>query len=66
MRHKIFSIFSLLILPAVLLIAPLVVQANPTNLDEVAHMKAGHHKVEGVVSEVKSCLYTVKTSTAPR
>ena len=26
-------------------------------------MKAGHKKVEGVVTEVKSGLYTVKTST---
>lgn len=63
MRHKIFSIFSLLILPAVLLVTPVVVQSNPAHLDEVANIKAGHQKVEGVVSEVKSGLYTVKTST---
>lgn len=48
---------------AVLLVTPVAVQSNPANLDDVAHMKAGHQKVEGVVSEVKSGLYTVKTST---
>lgn len=63
MRHKIFSILSLLIMPTVLLTTPLVVRSNPTDLDEVAHMKAGHQKVEGVVSEVKSGLYIVKTAT---
>jgi hypothetical protein len=42
---------------------PLVVRSNPTDLDEVAHMKAGHQKVEGVVSEVRSGLYLVKSST---
>ena len=63
MRHKKALIFFLLIIPAVLLMAPLVVRSNPTDLSEVAHMKAGHQKVEGVVSDVKSGLYIVKTST---
>ena len=63
MFHKIYSIFSLFILPAVVLMTPLASHSNPTDLEEVAHMKAGHQKVEGVVSEVKSGLYTVKTST---
>jgi hypothetical protein len=35
MRHNTFSICSLLILPAVLLITPVVVQSNPAHLDEV-------------------------------
>ena len=48
---------------AVVLITPLVVRSNPTDPAEVAHMKAGHQKVEGVVSEVKSGLYIVKTAT---
>src|SRR5580765_1094750 len=62
LRH-IFSIFSLFVIPAVVLMTPLAAQSDPTNLEEVAHMKAGHKKVEGVVTEVKSGLYTVKTST---
>jgi hypothetical protein len=48
---------------AVVLMTPLVARSNPTDFAEVAHMKAGHQKVEGVVSEAKSGLYTVKTST---
>ena len=63
MLRQIFSTFSLFIIPAVVLMTPLASQSNPTDLEEVAHMKAGHQKVEGVVSEVKSGLYTVKTST---
>ena len=63
MLRKTFSIFSLLIIPAVMLMFPLVAQSDPADFEEVAHMKAGHQKVEGVVSEVKSGLYTVKTST---
>ena len=60
---KIFLTFSLFFIPAVMLMAPLAAQSNPLDLEEVAHMKAGHQKVEGVVTEVKSGLYTVKTST---
>jgi hypothetical protein len=63
MLRKLFSIFSLFIIPAVMVMAPLAAQADPADPEEVAHMKAGHQKVEGVVIEVKSGLYTVKTST---
>ena len=63
MLRKIFSIFSLFIIPAVMLMSPLVAYSDPADPEEVAHMKVGHKKVEGVVSEVKSGLYTVKTST---
>ena len=63
MLRKICSLFSLFVIPAVVLITPLTAQSDPTNLSEVDRMKAGHKKVEGVVSEVKSGLYTVKTST---
>ena len=62
MLRKIFSIFSLFIIPAVMLMSPLVAYSDPADPEEVAHMKVGHKKVEGVVSEVKSGLYTVKTS----
>ena len=63
MLHKIFLIFSLFIIPAVVLMIPLAAQSDPTDLEEVSRMKAGHQKVEGVVIEVKSGLYTVKTPT---
>jgi hypothetical protein len=63
MYRKLFSLFSLFVIPAAVLMTPLGAQADPANPEEVAHMKAGHKKVEGVVSEVKSGLYTVKTST---
>ena len=55
--------FSLFLLPAMVLMMPLSTLADPVDPEEVAHMKAGHKKVEGVVSEVKSGLYTVKTPT---
>ena len=63
MLPKIFSLFSLFIISAVVLTTPLAAQADPANPEEVAYMKAGHKKVEGVVIEMKSGLYTVKTST---
>jgi hypothetical protein len=63
MPRKIYSTFSFFLIPAVVLLIPLAAQSNPTDLKEVAHMKAGHQQVEGVVSEVKSGLYTVKTLT---
>jgi hypothetical protein len=63
MYHKLFLLVSLFVIPAAVLMTPLSAQADPANPEEVAHMKAGHKKVEGVVSEVKSGLYTVKTPT---
>ena len=63
MRRKILSIRSFFIMPAVLLMAPLVAQSDPADLEEVARMKVGHQQVEGVVVDKKSGLYTVKTST---
>src|SRR5215470_7848941 len=63
MARMIFSIFSLFILSVVVLTTPLAAQSDPVNLEEVDRMKSGHQKVEGVVTEVKSGLYTVKTST---
>ena len=62
MLRKIFLIFSVLFIPAVVLMTPLAAQSEPANPEEIAHMKAGHKKVEGVVTEVKSGLYTVKTT----
>jgi hypothetical protein len=63
MLRKIFSIFSIFIIPAVVLMTPLLAQSDPADPEEVAHMKAGHKKVEGVVTELKSGLIIVKSST---
>jgi hypothetical protein len=63
MLRKICSILSLCVIPAVVLMNPLAAQSDPTDLKEVSRMKAGHQQVEGVVTEMKSGLYTVKTST---
>lgn len=37
--------------------------ADTPDPDDIAHMKFGHTKVEGVVTQKKSGLYTVKTAT---
>jgi hypothetical protein len=63
MLRNIFSIFLLLILPVVVLMTPQPAQSDPADPEEVAHMKAGHKKVKGVVTEVKSGLILVKSST---
>lgn len=63
MLRTICSLFSLFVIPAVVLMTPLAAQSDPANPEEVAHMKAGHKKVEGVVTELKSGLITVKSST---
>jgi hypothetical protein len=63
MLRKTFLIFSLFILPVAALMIPLQARSDPADPEEVAHMKAGHQKVEGVVIDMKSGLYTVKTST---
>jgi hypothetical protein len=63
MIRKICSILLLFTIPVLVLMNPLLAHSNPADSEEVVHMKAGHQKVEGVVSEVKSGLYTVKTST---
>ncbi|MEP6933612.1 MAG: hypothetical protein ABI988_06695 [Nitrospirota bacterium] len=63
MFRNLFSLLSLFVLPAAVLMIPLDAQADPGDPAEVGHMKSGHKKVEGVVSEVKSGLYTVQTST---
>ena len=63
MLRKMFLICSLFFISVVVLMFPLDAQSDPADPEEVAHMKAGHQQVEGVVTEVKSGLYTVKTST---
>jgi hypothetical protein len=63
MLREIFSIFSLFILSFAVLMAPLAAQSDPADPEEVSRMKSGHQKVEGMVIEMRSGLYTVKTST---
>jgi hypothetical protein len=63
MIRKIFSILSLLTIPILVLMNPWLAYSESADSEAVAHMKAGHQKIEGVVSQVKSGLYTVKTST---
>jgi len=63
MLRRMFSIFSLFVIPAAVLMIPVDAQSDPADPEDVAHMKAGHKKVEGVVTELKSGLYTVKTPT---
>ncbi len=63
MLRKMFSIFSLFIIPAAVLMIPVDAQSDTADPKEVDHMKAGHKKVEGVVTDVKSGLITVKTPT---
>ena len=64
MLHIIFWIFSLfIIIPAVVFMTPLIALSDPANSEEIAHVKAGHQQVEGVVIDRKSGLYTVKTPT---
>jgi hypothetical protein len=63
MRRKIFMIFMHFIVPTVVLVTPLVAHSDPADSEEVARMNVGHQKVDGVVIEMKSGLYTVKTST---
>jgi hypothetical protein len=63
MLRKIFSLFSLFVIPVAVLITPLDAQSDPADPEEIAHMKSGHKKVEGVVIDMKSGLYTVKTAS---
>ena len=63
MHRKILSLFSLFVIPTVVLVIPLKAQSDPVDQEEVAHMKAGHKKVEGTVTELKSGLIIVKSST---
>ena len=56
MLRKILSLFSLFVIPAALLMFPLDAQSDPADPEDIAHMKSGHKKVEGVVSDMKSGL----------
>jgi hypothetical protein len=61
LRNIIF--FSLSVLTAGVLVMPLDAMSEATGQDD-AHLKAGHKKVEGVVTDIKSGIYTVKTPSS--
>ena len=63
MRRKISSTLWLFIVFAAVPMTPLAAQSDPADPEEVARIKSGHQQVDGVVIEIKSGLYTVKTST---
>ena len=57
MYRKLFSLFSLFVVPATVLMISPSAQGGPANPEEVVYMRAGQQQVEGVVTEVKSGLY---------
>jgi hypothetical protein len=63
MFRKVSSFLALFVLPVAVLMSPVDALADPADPEEVGHMKSGHKQVEGVVSEIKSGLYTVQTAT---
>ena len=63
MLRQIFLFFSLFVIPAVMVMTPLEAQSDPADPEELVYMKAGHKKVEGVVTELNSGLIIVKSST---
>ena len=63
MKGRCISIAPLLALSALVAMSSLDAQANPADSEEIAHMKAGQTMVEGVVTQMKSGLYTVRTAT---
>jgi len=62
MRPKYYVLIVVALTMSALLMMPLYATSQTPDQDE-AHIKAGHQKVEGVVTDVKSGLYTVKTPT---
>ncbi len=63
MCRNLLLLFSIFVTPVALFTIPFDAQADPADLGEIAHMRFGHQKVEGVVTDSRSGLYTVKTST---
>ena len=63
MKRTCTPIAPLLALSSLIAMSPLDARANPTDAEDIAHMKAGLTMVEGVVTQMKSGLYTVRTAT---
>ena len=62
MPRKLFLLFSLFVIPVIVVMTPLPARSDAADPEEVAHMKAGHQKVEGIVTELKSGLIIIKSS----
>ena len=56
-------VFAVVVLPAAVLMSPPDAYAGASDPGRSRHMKTGHSKVNGVVTQRKSGLYTVKTMT---
>ena len=66
MYCKSVSLLPLLVISVLGVMHPLDAQANLADPKEIANMEAGHQKVEGVVTGLKSGVYTVKTATGTK
>jgi hypothetical protein len=63
MKGKCVFIAPLLALSALVAMSPLEARGNPADSEKIANTKAGHTMVKGVVTQMKSGLYTVRTAT---
>jgi|SRR5678815_3508996 hypothetical protein len=63
MKNKGLSIAPLFALSALITMSPLDARSNPANSEEIADMKARQTMVEGMVTQLKSGLYTARTTT---
>ncbi|MGZ9189809.1 MAG: hypothetical protein ACXW39_07115, partial [Nitrospira sp.] len=62
-QHSLSWFFAIFVLPAAVLISPPNTDAGAPDPEAVTHMKTGHTKVNGVVTQRKSGLHTVRTMT---
>lgn len=63
MCRNLLLLFTIFVTPLALFTMPFDTQADPADLGEIAHMRFGHQKVEGIVTDSRSGLCSVKTST---
>ena len=61
--HSLCWVLAVFVLPGAVLINPPDNYANAPDPEEVTYMKTRHTKADGVVTQRKSGLYTVKTTT---
>src|SRR5262250_2971577 len=63
MCKKFLLLASIFVVSIALFTIPHEAQADSADPGEIARMKSRHTKAEGIVTDVRSGLYTVKTST---
>jgi hypothetical protein len=66
MYRKCVSFLPLVVISVVGVMNPLDANADPAQLTDIAELEAVHQKVEAVVTELKSGLYTVTTPTGTK